>query len=424
MVRSMTHDSELKKRAEQVIPGGMYGHESVKLLPSAFPQFYKRGSAAHLWDVDNNEYVDYMCAFGPNLLGYGFEPVEKAAAAQRALGDALTGPSEVMVELAESFVGMIDHASWAMFCKNGSDATSMAIVIARAHKGRRKILCAKGAYHGASIWSTPVPAGTTAEDRAHIVYFDHDNLDSLEAALKAHAGDVAGVVATPFRHEVFYDQSPPSAEYARGARRLCDEHEALLIVDEVRSGFRLARDASWSLVGVKPDLSAWGKCLANGYPISALLGSEVARDAAKKIFVTGSFWFAAVPMAAAIATLKHIRESDYLEVLIKRAQELRDGLQEIAKRHSFGLKQTGPAQMPQMLFQDDKDFRVGYAWSAECVKRGALIHPYHNMFLSSAHTSQDIAATLAAADAAFVAVKEAWKTLEPHAVLMARFASR
>jgi glutamate-1-semialdehyde 2,1-aminomutase len=412
-----TTDQELRARAREVIPGGMYGHESTLLLPAEFPQFYSRGKGARLWDADGNAYIDYLCAYGPNLFGYGFEPVEAAAEAQQRLGDTLNGPAEVMVTLAEAFVRQVSHADWAMFCKNGSDATTMALVVARAYKKRKTILCAKGAYHGASPWNTPRPAGILPEDRAHIVYFEYNDADSLADAFKAHAGDVAGVFATPFRHEVFYDQVEPDAEYARLARLLCDGNDALLIVDDVRAGFRLARDCSWEPLGVRPDLSTWGKCFANGYPISALLGSEKARAAAKEIFVTGSFWFQAAPMAAAVETLRHIRETDYLERLQNYGRRLRDGLAQQAITHGFGLRQTGPVVMPQILFEDDADFRVGYGWAVECLKRGVYFHPYHNGFISAAHGTAELRETLEATDQAFEALKTTKSHLKPHAAL-------
>jgi glutamate-1-semialdehyde 2,1-aminomutase len=409
---------ELRERAERVIPGGMYGHESTMLLPPEFPQFFSRAKGARLWDADDNEYVDFMCAYGPNLLGYGFAPVEAAAAAQQLRGDTLTGPSEIMVDLAEAFVGMVSHAQWAMFCKNGTDATSMAMVVARAHTGRKTILCAKGAYHGAAPWCTPLPAGTLPADRAHIAYYDHGDADSLADAFKRHAGDVAAVFATPFRHEVLEDEGQPGLEFALAARSLCDGAGSLLVMDEVRAGFRLARDCSWSSLGVQPDLSAWGKCFANGHPISALLGCENARPAARQVFVTGSFWFSATPMAAAIETLRQIRETDYLERLTIAGRLFREGLRRQAARHGFGLRQTGPVQMPQVLFEDDPDFRVGYGWVTECLKRGVYLSPYHNMFLSSAHTEADIVEALAATDEAFDALKRRIPSLEPHPMVL------
>lgn len=422
MAWSNERNTALKARANAVIPRGMYGHESTILLPDEFPQFFHRAKGARLWDADGNEYVDMMCAYGPNLLGYGFEPVERAAAAQQALGDAMTGPSEIMVDLAEAFVGMVAHASWAMFCKNGTDATTMAMVVARAQTRRRKILYAKGTYHGAAPWCTPVDAGVLPEDRAHIVYFDYNDPQSLQAAFEEHAGDVAALFVTPFVHEVFVDEADARREFATLARRLCDEHGALLIVDDVRAGFRIARDCSWSTLGVEPDLSTWGKCFANGYAISALLGADSARRGAEEVYVTGSFWFGATAMAAAIATLRHIRESDYLERMIGAGRRLREGLERQAAHHGFGLRQSGPVQMPQILFDDDPDFRVGFAWVTEALKRGAYIHPFHNNFVSAAHRDADIDAVLEATDEAFAAIRRR-RHFAPHPILTRILAS-
>lgn len=419
MELSRQRDQALRERAQAVIPGGMYGHESTYLMPQGTPQFFSRGKGARLWDADGNEYVDYMCAYGPNLLGYGFEPVEAAAAAQQARGDTLTGPSEVMVQLAEDFVAQISHADWAMFCKNGTDATSMAMVIARAHTGRKTILCAKGAYHGAAPWCTPILAGTLPEDRAFVVYYDYNDAQSLADAFKAHQDDVAAIFATPHRHEVFSDQIDPDPEYAASARALCDKSGALLVVDEVRAGFRIARDCSWAKIGVAPDLSTWGKCFANGYPISAVLGGDKVRTAAKAVYVTGSFWFSATPMAAAVETLKQIRETDYLERINAAGTRLREGLQQQAAHNGFTLRQSGPVSMPQILFEEDPDFRIGYGWVRECLKRGVYFSPYHNMFLSAAHSEADLAKTLAATGDAFVELRAKLPSLEIHQPLLA-----
>ncbi|MBI3675041.1 MAG: aminotransferase class III-fold pyridoxal phosphate-dependent enzyme [Proteobacteria bacterium] len=419
-----SQDRALRERAAAVIPNGMYGHESVRLLPPEFPQFFARGQGAHLWDADGNCYLDLMCGYGPNLLGYGHPKIDAAAAAQQRLGDAMTGPSPVMVELAEAFVALVAHADWAMFCKNGTDATTMAMMTARAHTTKRKIIVAKGAYHGAAPWCTPVPTGTLPDDRAHSITCLYNDVESLEAAAAAAGDDLAGIFASPFKHDAFVDQQLPNIAYAKRAREICDETGALLIVDDVRAGFRLARDCSWSSVGVKPDLSCWGKSIANGYPISALLGADKARAAAGLIYVTGSFWFAAVPMAAALATLREISASEYLERSEQLGLMLRAGLREAATRHGFALRQTGPVQMPLILFEEDADFRIGYAWSAQMVKRGIYVHPWHNMFLCAAMTERDIAEALQAADASFEALKAQRTQLVPHTGLMAMLAAR
>lgn len=409
----------MRARALKVIPNGMYGHESVRMLPDSFPQFFSKAEGAYIWDADGNRYLDYMCAYGPSLLGYRDARVDAAAQAQAALGDTLTGPSPLMVELAETMVAMVDHADWAMFCKNGTDATTMAMSSARAQTGKRIVLVAKGAYHGAAPWCTPIPAGTVAEDRAHVRTYVYNDVASLEAAVADAGGDLAAVFASPFRHDAFIDQEAPEPAYARRARELCDQTGAMLIVDEVRAGFRLARGSSWSELGVQPDLSAWGKCFANGHPISALLGSDSCREGAGSIYATGSFWLSAVPMAAAIETLKIIRESDYLEHMVRLGDRLRSGLDAAAAGHGFTLRQTGPVQMPQIMFADDPDFRVGYGWAEEMLARGVYMHPWHNMFLCAAMTDADIDLTLAAADDAFAALAARRGDLEPHPILVA-----
>jgi glutamate-1-semialdehyde 2,1-aminomutase len=406
-------DRALRERAEAVIPGGMYGHQSTGMLPDDYPQFFSRAEGARLWDADGHELLDYMCAYGPNLFGYGHPEINAAFVRQMETGDTLTGPTGLIVELAEAFTGMVTHADWAMFCKNGTDATSMAMVTARAHTKRKTLVMAKGAYHGAAPWCTPRPAGVTAEDKAHQIFCNYNDIASLEAAVAAAGDDLAAIFAAPLKHDAFIDQVMPDPAYARRARELCDQTGALLVVDDVRAGLRIARDCSWSAVGVQPDLSSWGKCFANGHPISALLGSNKARAAASSIFVTGSFWFQAAPMAAALLTLKLVRESDYLERLNALGTRLREGLAERAAAAGFGLRQTGPVTMPLFLFDEDPDLRKGFFWSSAMLQRGVYVHPWHNMFLCNAMTEADIDLTLNAAEGAFKALEAEAPRLGP-----------
>ena len=416
---SMPKDRELRERAAQVIPGGMYGHMSTAMLPEGYPQFFTEAEGTRITDADGNVYIDFMCAYGPNLLGYRQPQVMEAVAAQQARSDTVTGPGPVMVDLAEAMVDMVSHADWAMFCKNGGDATMMALMIARAYRGRKKILVAHKAYHGAMPWNTPRPGGTLPEDRAHLVYYDYDDPQSLIAAAERCKGDLAGIFAAPFRHDTFADQTPPNADYARAARQVADEHDALLIVDDVRAGFRMARDCSWEVVGVRPDLSSWGKVLGNGQPISALMGNDKAREAAASIFVTGSYWFSAVPMAAALATLKIVRETDYLEQMQKIGTLFRDGLTAQGEDLGLKIKCTGPVTMPMVLFDEDPDFRLGYAFSKAALDRGVYLSPYHNMFINAAMTEADIAQTLQATGAALEQVKATRDSIQPAPAIMA-----
>src|ERR1700742_2775613 len=289
MPASNSRDRELRERAEAVIPGGMYGHQSTALLPDDYPQFFERGEGAHIWDADGRRYLDFMCAYGPNLFGYANPQVDAAYVRQLGLGDTLTGPTALMVEMAEAMVAMVSHADWAMFCKNGTDATTMALVTARAHTRRKTVVRAKGAYHGAAPWCVPRPTGTLETDRAYQITCDYNDVASLEAAVAEAGDDLACIFAAPFKHDAFIDQAEPELAYARRARELCDATGALLIVDDGRAALRVARDCSWAKIGVQPDLSTFGKCVANGHALSILAGSDKAKSAASKVFVTGSF---------------------------------------------------------------------------------------------------------------------------------------
>ena len=413
MSRANSRDRQLRERAEAVIPGGMFGHQSVGLLPDDYPQFFARGDGAHITDVDGNRYLDFMCAYGPNLFGYGHPDIDAAFVRQLGQGDTLTGPTALMVELAEALTAMVTHADWAIFCKNGTDATTMALSAARAHTRRKKVIRAKGAYHGAAPWCVPRPAGTIDTDRANQIFCDYNDVASLEAAVAEAGDDLAAIFAAPFKHDAFIDQADPDPAYAKRARELCDQTGALLVVDDVRAGFRLVRDCSWSRMGVQPDLSSWGKCVANGHPISVLLGSNKARKAAAAIYVTGSFWYQAAPMAAGLETLRLIRETDYLERITGLGERLRAGLTERAGAAGFGFRQTGPGTMPLFLFDDDPDLRKGFCFASEMLERGVYVHPWHNMFLCAAMTEADIDGALDAAEASFGALKTQVRDLAP-----------
>jgi glutamate-1-semialdehyde 2,1-aminomutase len=413
LARANSRDRDLRERAAAVIPGGMYGHQSTGLLPDDYPQFFERGEGAHIWDADGTRYLDFMCAYGPNLFGYANPGIDAAFVRQLERGDTLTGPTGLMVELAEALTGMVTHADWAIFCKNGTDATTMALTTARAHTKRRKVIRAQGAYHGALPWCTPRPSGVIETDRAHQIFCDYNDVASLEAAAAEAGDDLAAIFAAPFRHDAFIDQAEPDPAYAAAARAICDRTGALLVVDEVRAGFRLSRDCSWSRIGVEPDLSTWGKCLANGHPLSAMLGNDKARKAAAAIYVTGSFWYQAATMAAALETLRLIRETDYLERITSLGETLRSGLHARAQAAGFGLRQTGPSVMPLFLFDDDPDLRKGFCFGSEMLARGVYIHPWHNMFLCAAMTEADITGALDAAEAAFAALKRQAPGLGP-----------
>jgi glutamate-1-semialdehyde 2,1-aminomutase len=383
----------------------MYGHQSAGPLPPEYPQFMRSGLGARVWDVDGNEYVDLMCSYGPVVLGHRHPAVEAAAAAQAELADCQNGPAPVMVELAELLVNTVRHADWAMFAKNGTDATTICCTIARARTGRSRILVATGAYHGAAPWCTPRLAGVTAEDRANLGYYTFNDLASVKAAAAEASPDLAAIVVSPFKHDAGFDQELVDPAFARGLRELCTQTGAALILDDVRCGFRLHLGSSWEPIGVLPDLSAWSKAIANGHSLAAVLGSGAYADAAASIFVTGSFWFSATAMAAAIATIGALREEGAIEAMDRQGTALRAGILEQAAARGIAINYTGPASMPYLTFPGDRGHKLASTFAAAAIRAGVYLHPRHNWFISAAMTDADLAKALSATDEALAAVQ-------------------
>jgi glutamate-1-semialdehyde 2,1-aminomutase len=403
--RTRAADARLRQRARAVIPGGMYGHMSANALPPEYPQFYQRSLGSHVWDVDGNEYVDLMCSFGPIILGHKHPKVEAAAAAQLANGDTQAGPAACMVEAAELLVDRVAHADWAMFAKNGTDATTTCLTIARAATGRSKVLAAAGAYHGSAPWCTLRMDGVTPEDRANLAYYTFNDIASVHRALDAAGGEPAAIIVSPMKHDAGFDEELVDPQFARELRELCDRTGAALIMDEVRTGFRLNDGGSWEPIGVAPDLSAWSKAIGNGYPLAAVLGSARYGDAASRIFVTGSFWFQAVPMAAAIATITAIREEGAVPAMQRTGTMLRHGIERQAAEAGLRISLTGPPAIPNLRFVGDEDLARATAFCGTVADNGVLVHPRHNWFLSAAHTDRDVERALDATWEGFQAVR-------------------
>jgi glutamate-1-semialdehyde 2,1-aminomutase len=403
--RTRANDARLRQRARAVIPGGMYGHMSASGLPPEYPQFYQRSQGSHVWDVDGNEYIDLMCSFGPIILGHKHPKVEAAVAAQLADGDTQAGPAACMVDAAELLVDRVAHADWAMFAKNGTDATTTCLTIARAATGRAKVLAAAGAYHGSAPWCTVRMDGVTPEDRANLVYYTFNDIASVHRALDEAGGEAAAIIVSPFKHDAGFDEEMVDPQFALQLRALCDRTGAALVLDEVRAGFRLNDGGSWEPLGVSPDLSAWSKAIGNGYPIAAILGSAELREAASRIFVTGSFWFQAVPMAAAVATITAIREEGAVAAMEHTGTLLQQGIERQAAEAGLRIGMTGPPAMPNLTFAEDEDLAKGKTFCGTVAAHGVIVHPRHNWFLSAAHSDHDIERALDATSAGFQAVR-------------------
>lgn len=395
---SFEKSMELFKRASRVVPGGIFGHTTpAMLVPGAFPYYAIGGEGCRYRDPDGNEYLDYLCGYGPNILGYRHEEVDEAAREAESGGRCFNHPAPIMVELAEFLVDRVDFAEWVVFGKNGSDMTTWAVSVAREKTGRKKVLRARESYHGVDPWCTPGQGGVISEDRAHVHTFDWNDPESLEAWFKKHPNEIAAVILTPVHQPLFKAAQLPGEGFFAAVRKVCDRYGALLILDDIRAGFRLHEKGSHAYLGVSPDIICFCKALANGYSISAALGTEDLRRTSERVFLTGSYWNNPGPMAAALTCLKVIQRDDVTAKIQALGDALANGLAEKAGEYGFSFECTGPTSMPYFVFADDPDQYLNQRFCAGLIQKGIFLHPHHNGFLSGAHTGEDINLTVAAA---------------------------
>jgi len=397
-------------RALAVIPSGVYGHlgptNGCFIPQSAYPTFSARAQGTRFWDLDGNEFIDYMCGYGPNVLGYGDPDVNAAAQQQARLEDVVSLPSSIMVDFAELLVDTVASADWAFFAKNGGDTTTLAVMTARAATRRKKIVMLKGYYHGSAPWTQKLDGpGVLEEDVANNLIVAFNDLPALEQTLAAHEGSVAALIAQPYMHGNFVDNDLPAPGYWQAVRALCDRYGIVLIIDDVRAGFRLDLAGSDHFYGFEADLICFCKALANGYNVSALCGRESLRDVVGGLSYTGSYWMSAVPFAAGIATLTKLREIEAPRLFAQLGAQVSTGLVAAAAEHGFTLVGSGEPALFYLRIADDDSLMLHQEWVAECVRRGIFISSHHNHFINAALTSADICRTVEVAHEAFAVLR-------------------
>lgn len=400
---SIAESNRLWERATRVIPGGT---QTLSKAPWNFvdgvsPKFLARGHGSHVWDVDGNEYIDWPMALGPILLGYDYPAVTEAAIAQIREGTTFTLMHPLEVEVAERLVDVIPCAEKVRFAKNGADATGGAIRAARALTGREHVVAT--GYHGYHDWyiaTTERDAGVPRLHRelTHTVPFN--DLHSLEEALSSYE-PAAVIMEIP--------ATEPDPGYLDSAIEATHRHGALLILDEVVTGFRYARGGAQELYGITPDLSCFGKGMANGYPLAAVVGSEAAMAAFEEIFFSMTYSGETVSLAAALATLDVLDSEPVLEHIWARGEQLRGGLGELAAQVSFVVKLAGNPPRSALEFDDGAgapSIELRALFLQECHRRGVLFGV--PIFPTFSHAEDDVTRTLAVVQAAFEQMEAAY----------------
>jgi glutamate-1-semialdehyde aminotransferase len=395
---------ELFSEAKTLIPGGVAGiRRPYNFVEGEFPIFLDAGRGGHIVDVDGNEYIDYLCAYGPVILGYREPEVDEAVIAQirdRGFCFSLTQPFQN--RLAAKLRELIPCAEMSAFVKTGSDATSFAIRLARANTKKIKIL--RCGYHGWHDWCVEVKGGIPEKLYEDIHEFHYNDLDGLRALLDQHAGQVAGIIVTPFGHPLAEKMQEPKPGFLESVRQLADQHGATLIFDEVRSGFRISLGGAQKRYGVTPDLACFGKAMANGYAISAVCGkARIMKLGEKEVFLSSTFFPNSLGFVAALKTIEILERDKVIESIWEKGGRFLAKVEAVLAKHPAGAELSGIPPMFFITFKRDaaktyKERRT--AFYTQLIRQNVFLQPYHHGYICHRHSEQDLARTVAAIDKA------------------------
>ncbi len=397
-------DNSLKlyQKAIQIIAGGSQTNSKRPdgYAPGAFPIYLDRGDGCRVFDVDGNEYIDYIMALGPINLGYLYPRVNDAVKAQLGKATIVSLLSPLEVELAEEIINAVPCAEMVRFMKSGAEATSACVRVARAYTGREKVVSC--GYHGWHDTFSASSKGVPQALRGLIRSFRYNDLESLKKIFREDGDAIACIIMEP--------RTPPVDGFLEGVRELADQHGSVLIFDEIVTGFRVAMGGAQEYFGVTPDLAAFAKGISNGLPLSAFVGKKEIMETAKDLVISTTYGGEALSLAAGLATIKELREKNVFQHTWEMGQRLVDGWREIGSELGLSLDASGlaPIHAPQMNMGTSELTRDAWTFLLqEAAKRGVLLRRGGLNFISYSHKEEDIDYTLEVCRSVMKIVKEA-----------------
>lgn len=423
----MERSEELFERAGRVLPGGVNSPVRAYRAVNLCPRFIARAEGSHVYDADGRGYIDYVCSWGPMLLGHNHPVIREAV--ERAVKDGLSfgAPTQREVEIAELMVEMVPNIEMVRMVNSGTEAVMSALRLARGATGRDKLIKFEGCYHGHSdcmlvnagssalAGGHPSSAGVPEGAARDTLTAQFNDLESVERLFAEHPGAIAAVIVEPVAANM--GVVAPEPGFLAGLRAACDREGALLIFDEVITGFRLAPGGAQDYFGVRADLVTFGKIIGGGMPVGAYCGSRALMEQVAPcgpVYQAGTLSGNPVAMAAGLAQLRYIKtHPEVYGVINAYAGKLAEGMRALAERYRAGVavNQAGSLLAPFFTpsavstFTDAKGSDVGkYArYFAGMLQRGVALAPaqFEAMFVSAAHTEEDLEATLAAVEETF-----------------------
>ena len=401
---------KLYEEAIGLIPGGVLGaRKPTDFINGEYPIFLDSGKGSRLIDVDGNEFIDFLCGYGPIILGYREEEVDDAVYKQiHEKGFCFSLTQKFQNLLAAKIRELLPSWEMSIFLKTGSDATSASIRIARAYTKKLKVM--RCGYHGWHDWCVEMKGGIPEKFYEDVFEFQYNRLDQLEALMAEHGNDTAAIIMTPFGHPNHQAMQTPAPGFLEGARKLADKYGAILVYDEIRTGFRVTLGGAQKYYGVTPDLTVLGKAIANGYPISVVTGKkDVMMAAESKLFISSTFFPNSESFIAALKTIEILERDKVLEDIWEKGKGFMDNIQALMDKYDVGAKLTGIAPMFYITFDKDDtgDYKKKRAdFYTQMIRKGFFFTPFHHAYISYRHTKEDLDLTLNAMDESFAYIKE------------------
>jgi glutamate-1-semialdehyde aminotransferase len=404
---------ELFEEATGLVPGGVLGaRKPTDFIQGEYPIFFDSGKGCRLIDVDGNEYIDFLCGYGPIILGYREAEVDEAVYEQvSGKGFCFTLTQKYQNILAKKLTELVPSSELSIFLKTGSDATTASIRIARAHTGKLKVM--RCGYHGWHDWCVEMKGGIPSKFYEDVFEFRYNSLDQLEKLMAAHGTDTAAIIMTPFGHPNHEKMETPRPGFLEGVRKIADRYGAVLVYDEIRTGFRLSMGGAQKLYGVVPDLTVLGKAMANGYPISVVTGNkDIMMAASQKLFISSTFFPNSDGFVAALKTIEILERDNVLENIWEKGERFIGRIRALIDKYDVGAELTGVAPMFYITFEKDetgaykdkrKDFYI------QLIRKGFFFSPFHHAYISFRHTEEDLALTLRAIEECLGFVKKKYQ---------------
>ena len=410
---NITRSRELFEEAKKLVPGGVLGaRKPSDFIEGEYPIFLESGQGSRLTDVDGNEYIDFLCGYGPIILGYREKEVDEAVIRQITdRGFCFTLTQRYQNQLAKKLSEIVPCSEMSIFLKTGSDATTASIRIARAYTKRLHVM--RCGYHGWHDWCVEMKGGIPEKCYEDVHEFRYNNLAQLEELMAKYGDQTAAIIMTPFGHPNHQKMAEPQPGFLKGVRELANRYGAVLVFDEVRTGFRLAMGGAQELYGVTPDMVVLGKGMANGYAIIVVTGKrEVMMTASQKLFISSTFFPNSDGYVAALKTIEILERDNVLAKIWEKGGRLMKKIQGIIDKYDVGAELTGVAPMFYITFKKDEtdthrakrdDFYT------QLIRRGIFLHPYHHGYISYRHTEEDLDTTAKAIDEAMAYVKDKYQ---------------